>query len=145
MVRILRSCFCFKASSIEEHHHQIKDPTSRKYFLIESLSSLFSYLHPVTPSHLFKPLCFSLGTHSFCRLKDMPQHFFQPFPSKHSTGGCWHGCNSLVIHERGRATKHLPLLYSASLGTDPLSASSIPFSQKLSPWLSKVISYRFCD
>lgn len=63
----------------------------------------------------------------------MPQHLFQSFPSKHSTGGCWHGCNSLVIHERGRATKHLPLQYSASLGTDPLSASSIPPSPRSCP------------
>lgn len=31
----------------------------------------FSYLHPITPSHLFKHLCFSLGTYSFHRLKDI--------------------------------------------------------------------------
>lgn len=133
MFRILRNCFCFKASSIEEHHHHIKDPTNRKCFLIESLSSLFFPIFIVLLPLVSLSLCFSLGTHSFHRLKDMPQHFFQSFPSKHSTGGCWHGCNSLVIHERGRATKHLPLQYSASLGTDPLSASSIPLLPEVVP------------
>ena len=31
----------------------------------------FSCLHPITPSHLFKPLRFSFGTYSFHRLKDI--------------------------------------------------------------------------
>lgn len=30
----------------------------------------FSYLDPISPSHLFKPLRFSLGTYCVCRLKD---------------------------------------------------------------------------
>ena len=145
MSRIVRSCFLLKEYSTKEHHHSIKVPTDRKYFLTESLCFLFPVfilLLPLISSNLsvsLLVLTLSIDLKTFA----MSQPFSQSSPSKRSTGGCWHG--TMVIHERRRATKHLPLQYCSSLGTDPLSASSVPFSQKSSPWLSKVISYRFCD
>lgn len=145
--RIVRNYFLPKEHSIKGHHHSIKVPIDRKYFLTENLC----FLSPISilllllislnlsVSLLVLTLSIDLKTYS------VSWPFSQSSPSKHSTGDCWHGCSGLVIHEGGRATKHLPLQSSSSLGTDPLSASSVPFSQKSSQWLSKVISYCFCD
>lgn len=147
MSRIVRSCILLKEYSTKVHHHSIKVPTDRKYFLTERLRFLFPIFTLLLPlislnlSVCLLVLTLSIDLKTFATSRP----FSQSSPSKHSTGGCWHGCDGLVIHERGRATKHLPLQYSSSLGTDPLSASSVPFSQKSSPWLSKVFSYSFCD
>lgn len=139
----LQSIFHRRASSQYQRSHR------QKILPVRMPKFSFAYLHSIIPSHLFKPLCFSLLVLTpFIVLKTctVSRPFSQSSPSKHIIH--WWllaSLNQLIVLERGRATKHLPLQYSASLGTDPFSASSVPFSQTLSPWLSKVISYRFCD
>lgn len=66
-------------------------------------------------------LTLSIDLNTFARSRP----FSQSSPSKHSTGGCWHGCDG---HSWKRG--HLPLQFFSSPGTDPLSASSVPLAFK---------------
>lgn len=66
-------------------------------------------------------LTLSIDLNTFAR----SQPFSQSFPSQHSTGGCWCDCDG-DSWKRG----HLPLQWSSSPGTDPLSASSVPLAFK---------------